>query len=87
MILQWELIPDNIDILITHGPPLGVLDHTNNHVRVGCADLLYEVRHRIRPRVHLFGHIHGTSTNTTRTLLSCTVQSSTARPATATPPL
>lgn len=55
---KWELIPDDIDVLITHGPPLGILDRTRRGVDAGCADLLAEVTERIHPRLHLFGHIH-----------------------------
>lgn len=25
----WSQIPDNIDVLVTHGPPAGILDTTN----------------------------------------------------------
>ena len=49
-------IPNETDILITHRPPLGILDTVNN-IRFGCPDLLQVVQ-RICPRYHLFGHIH-----------------------------
>lgn len=54
---KWELIPEGIDILITHGPPLGHGDLCNSGTRAGCPDLLEAIR-RVRPRYHLFGHIH-----------------------------
>jgi Icc-related predicted phosphoesterase len=54
---HWDLIPNDIDILITHGPPAGVLDLCHHGERVGCADLLMSVA-AIKPRVHAFGHIH-----------------------------
>jgi predicted phosphohydrolase len=55
---KWALIPDRLDVLITHGPPMGIGDHSAiGQTRVGCADLLSRVR-EARPRVHLFGHIH-----------------------------
>jgi Icc-related predicted phosphoesterase len=54
---HWALIPDDTDVLITHGPPAGILDLTAGGVHAGCEDLLQTVR-RIRPRYHLFGHIH-----------------------------
>jgi predicted phosphohydrolase len=54
---KWALIPEGIDVLVTHGPPLGVLDRTSHGDDVGCADLLAAV-HRVRPRLHVFGHIH-----------------------------
>ncbi len=54
---KWRLIPSGTDILVTHGPPLGILDATARGESVGCADLLDAVR-RLRPRLHVFGHIH-----------------------------
>ncbi|PQJ82612.1 metallophosphoesterase family protein [Polaribacter glomeratus] len=33
---HWDLIPKNIDILITHGPPYGILDKTTRNDLVGC---------------------------------------------------
>jgi len=54
----WARIPDNLDILVTHGPPYGILDQTKRDLRnVGCQDLLDAVLER-RPRFHIFGHIH-----------------------------
>ncbi len=56
---KWERIPAGIDILVTHGPPLGILDYSkfgNEHV--GCSDLRQELC-RVKPKVHCFGHIHG----------------------------
>ena len=56
---HWRLIPDDTDILITHTPPEGILDQPHPKARgVGCADLLRLVR-KLRPRLHVFGHIHG----------------------------
>lgn len=54
---HWELIPNDTDLLITHGPPFGILDETARGPRVGCEELTQAVE-RIRPRVHVFGHIH-----------------------------
>ncbi len=53
----WARIPEGTDILITHGPPAGILDRTFRGEEVGCADLLARVR-QVRPRLHVFGHIH-----------------------------
>ena len=50
-------IPDGTDILVTHGPPAGILDRTYRGEAVGCQDLLDRVR-AVRPRLHVFGHIH-----------------------------
>jgi predicted phosphohydrolase len=51
-----ESIPCNTDVLISHRPPLGILDNANNTF-FGCPDLLQKVLN-ICPRYHLFGHIH-----------------------------
>ena len=53
----WAKIPEDTDVLVTHGPPFGILDQTWRGEKVGCQDLLARVR-IIRPRFHLFGHIH-----------------------------
>lgn len=55
---HWKLIPEDTDILITHGPPAGILDQVGANDHAGCADLLKRVK-SIKPRYHLFGHIHG----------------------------
>jgi Icc-related predicted phosphoesterase len=54
---SWELIPESLDVLVTHGPPKGVRDKTFLGAHVGCADLGEIVRDR-PPRLHVFGHIH-----------------------------
>lgn len=54
---HWDLIPKEIDILITHGPPRGILDETFKGDSAGCDDLK-EILNSIRPKLHLFGHIH-----------------------------
>lgn len=54
---HWALIPDNTDILITHGPPKGILDKVFTGEEVGCEDLTEAVK-RVRPKYHIFGHIH-----------------------------
>lgn len=57
---HWKLIPENLDILITHGPPFGFLDMTARGVSAGCADLLRVLTESLAtpPRFHIFGHIH-----------------------------
>lgn len=54
---KWDLIPPDTDVLVTHGPPFGILDECYDGRRVGCPALASTVR-RINPRLHLFGHIH-----------------------------
>ena len=55
---HWDMIPTDTDILITHGPPYGILDDTERGEKVGCADLMDTVQTRVRPRLHVFGHVH-----------------------------
>lgn len=63
----WEKIPSDTEVLITHGPPLGVMDLCRRHTedggtkpagRSGCQDLLSQVVARVRPRYQIFGHVH-----------------------------
>jgi Icc-related predicted phosphoesterase len=54
---KWAIIPAGLDVLITHGPPHGILDLTNRNEHAGSATLLERVR-EARPRLHVFGHIH-----------------------------
>ncbi|OAL56433.1 ser/Thr protein phosphatase family protein [Pyrenochaeta sp. DS3sAY3a] len=46
-----------IDVMMTHGPPAGILDATRTGEKVGCVHLLRAAR-RCKPRLHCFGHIH-----------------------------
>lgn len=63
----WGMIPDNTDILVTHGPPHGILDEviyydnrTGEHgVRhCGSTTLRDHVIRIKKPKYHIFGHIH-----------------------------
>jgi Icc-related predicted phosphoesterase len=59
---HWDMIPMDTNILISHGPPYGILDIVpwvdgTPKERVGCQDLLDAVK-RIKPDLHIFGHIH-----------------------------
>jgi len=62
MQVVWESVPD-VDILLTHGPPKGILDLTHDHdnrseiIHVGCKALYNRVM-EMKPVVHAFGHIH-----------------------------
>jgi Icc-related predicted phosphoesterase len=58
---KWDLIPSNTDILITHSPPQTYLDTSgppHNEPNLGC-ELLKERVELIKPKIHIFGHIHG----------------------------
>jgi Icc-related predicted phosphoesterase len=57
---EWDKIPKKLDILITHGPPYGILDQIFDkaeYVSIGCEELKLAVE-KVRPKIHLFGHIH-----------------------------
>jgi hypothetical protein len=53
-----DTIPMGIDVLITHTPPKYHLDLY--HPSMGCEFLLKEI-HRVKPKLHVFGHIHSGS--------------------------
>lgn len=56
---HWDLIPEDTQILLTHGPPYGILDEVARDRRpVGCRDLLHRVRDLNSVKIHAFGHIH-----------------------------
>merc|ERR1711976_387527 len=61
----WSQIPDDTDIIVAHGPALGYGDrvispyfpgHQGTHC--GCANLLHEIKYRIKPKLMISGHIH-----------------------------
>ena len=56
---KWDAIPDNTDILITHGPAFGVLDTVAGKMwdNLGCQLLTDKIK-TIKPKIHLCGHIH-----------------------------
>lgn len=58
----WADIPHDTDVLITHGPPHGILDDVKpfrqySDPHAGCPYLMEKVK-EIKPKVHAFGHIH-----------------------------
>ena len=59
--MDRDPIPENTDILVTHGPPQGFHDEVDEAYsgpqNVGCPHLRRAIE-RIRPRLHVFGHIH-----------------------------
>lgn len=58
----WDRIPDDTNVLITHGPPYGILDTVlesfgrDNHQ--GCVDLRERIKHLPALKLHAFGHLH-----------------------------
>jgi|HubBroStandDraft_3_1064219.scaffolds.fasta_scaffold06038_3 Icc-related predicted phosphoesterase len=60
---KWKNIPYDIDILITHSPPWGILDAVRANPELplrscGSLHLYLLLKYAIRPRLHVFGHIH-----------------------------
>jgi Icc-related predicted phosphoesterase len=54
---HWKMIPEDTDILVTHGPVYGIGDRTWQGLHVGCQDL-WETVNLIKPKVCIAGHIH-----------------------------
>lgn len=65
----WSQIPDDTQILVTHGPPYGKLDEVpirgeweewalGNKEHVGCWDLAHRIKKLKDLKIHSFGHIH-----------------------------
>jgi len=54
---RWSAIPDDVDVLITHTPPHGILDRNSRGKHCGCPALASRVS-VVRPRLHCFGHVH-----------------------------
>lgn len=61
---SWSAVPSDIDVLVTHTPPHKILDlcpdinsKIASWVNVGCEALRLEID-RIKPKLHVFGHIH-----------------------------
>lgn len=52
---NWDLIPEDTDVLITHSPPYGILDQCPESQ--GCQHLFNKVM-EVKPKIHTFGHIH-----------------------------
>ena len=53
----WDMIPMYTNVLITHGPPAGILDWVGKE-RVGCEELRYATQFSLSRDAHIFGHIH-----------------------------
>jgi Icc-related predicted phosphoesterase len=55
---KWLMIPENTDILITHGPAHGVLDRViGGWENLGCEMLAQRIKD-VKPKIHVCGHIH-----------------------------
>ncbi|KIY62351.1 Metallo-dependent phosphatase [Cylindrobasidium torrendii FP15055 ss-10] len=51
-------VPDDVEILLTHGPPYGTLDKTKKGKLAGCEALAKKMEVLTACRLHVFGHIH-----------------------------
>ena len=62
---EWAKIPDDVNVLITHGPVYGILDAVyymdgiTLKERVGCQDLYKRMLELKDCNLHICGHIHG----------------------------
>jgi Icc-related predicted phosphoesterase len=55
---KWSFIPDDTNVLITHGPPYSILDENNYGELCGCQDLQSRIHELKDLKLHVFGHIH-----------------------------
>jgi len=53
----WSCLPA-CDVLVTHGPPLGIGDERGSGARLGCPELLRQVVDNVKPTFHIYGHVH-----------------------------
>lgn len=57
---HWSKVPDDTHVLVTHGPPFGILDVSPDQAeRMGDPELRNRVRELPSLKLHAFGHIHG----------------------------
>lgn len=54
---HWNKIPEATNILITHGPPLGILDELDDKKMIGCKNLKDKLK-ELNISFHIFGHVH-----------------------------
>ncbi len=56
--VKWALIPENTEVLITHGPPYSILDLNIDNIACGSQTLYARIKQLPNLKYHLFGHIH-----------------------------
>ena len=74
MFKKWDLIPNDTDVLITHGPPAGQRDSAYQSPEPFGCEALRDAVQRVRPKLHIFGHVHeayGTSFNEHTGFVNC----------------
>ena len=72
---HFGLIPDNIDILVTHSPPFGILDENVYGDKCGSIMLLNKII-KNPPKINAFGHIHeahGQYSNNNTQFINCSL--------------
>ena len=73
----WQRVPDDINIMITHGPPKGILDlsedRDSNLDLCGDSALLKRIL-TIKPKLHLFGHIHNFKNHINAGIMKLSIQ-------------
>lgn len=75
----WDLIDEDTDILVTHGPPAYLENKLSTVVEgedVGCEDLYNTIMKRVNPKINAFGHIHegyGTCEDNGTIFINCSV--------------
>lgn len=66
---HWAKIPDDTQVLVTHGPPWGILDQVWDQPynkltgpdHLGCLELTKKIEQLKQLKLHVFGHIHGSN--------------------------
>lgn len=63
--IEWKKIPENVQVLITHGPPHGILDmvqdtasNKGRDLHQGCEELAKKIKELKQLKIHVFGHLH-----------------------------
>ncbi len=54
----YASIPSDTDVLVTHGPPYGILDSSSGSDHHQGDPVLLNAVMRLRPKLHVFGHVH-----------------------------
>jgi predicted phosphodiesterase len=54
---KFAMIPDDTDVILTHGPPWGIGDQTDHKDRIGSRGLLKRCN-EIQPKLVVYGHNH-----------------------------
>jgi Icc-related predicted phosphoesterase len=56
---KWDQIPEETNVLITHGPPFGIGDFSSYKMEnAGCRHLATRVNNLPNLKAHIYGHIH-----------------------------